>query len=226
MKQKITCRCDEVFEEDIPEYISLDNNPEYIEDILNGKFMSVKCPACKMVLPLEFPFYLNWNKIQTETHTLQFVPQKDRLAFLNKTFNQIEGAIIAIGYPELIEKITILNKNLNMTVIESIKLYLVEKALSSLPDKKPEFLLNSVEDNGKISNLLFYVYGLKDKEVAKIAVPISLYNTELEKFIENPNQEQFVALNYNGYISVHNINFETEDNSETTKENEEHKGEN
>ena len=44
--------------------------------------------------------------------------------------------------------------------------------------------------------------------------------------IENPNQEQFVALNYNGYISVHNINFETEDNSETTKENEEHKGEN
>ena len=44
--RKVTCRCETIFDADLPEEMDLDSSPGIFEDILSGDFLAVDCPSC------------------------------------------------------------------------------------------------------------------------------------------------------------------------------------
>ena len=119
------------------------------------------------------------------------IPERDRMGFINGAVKNEENDSVVIGFQELLERITVIENDLSVLTIESLKLLLLEKAASSLPDKKPVIFFNSVVMDGNTKNLEFYIHGLKEKEVAKAMIPFSLYKEEdLRKCLEERKIEK------------------------------------
>ena len=195
MKEKITCRCDNEFEVEIPELSDIDQDNSVLKEIKNGNFLTYRCPECGLTLPLEFKTRIKWSKIPGNNNTI------------------INDSVV-IGFQELLERITVIENDLSVLTIESLKLLLLEKAASSLPDKKPVIFFNSVVMDGNTKNLEFYIYGLKEKEVAKAMIPFSLYKEEDLKIKSGETPDYYDSFTVNGYISVNNISFDEDTDEE------------
>ena len=199
MKEKITCRCDNEFEVEIPELSDIDQDNSVLEEIKNGNFLTYRCPECGLTLPLEFKTRIKWSKIPGNNNTIMLIPERDRMGFINGAVKNEENDSVVIGFQEL---------------LESLKLLLLEKAASSLPDKKPVIFFNSVVMDGNTKNLEFYIYGLKEKEVAKAMIPFSLYKEEDLKIKSGETPDYYDSFTVNGYISVNNISFDEDTDEE------------
>jgi hypothetical protein len=75
MKQNINCLCTNNFIINIEEEIDLDSNPEYLENILNGSFMSYDCTACKKKHKPEFKIMIIWK---SKNLKLEVLPELER----------------------------------------------------------------------------------------------------------------------------------------------------
>lgn len=214
MKEKITCRCDNEFEVEIPELSDIDQDNSVLEEIKNGIFLTYRCPECGLTLPLEFKTRIKWSKIPGNNNTIMLIPERDRMGFINGAVKNEENDSVVIGFQELLERITVIENDLSVLTIESLKLLLLEKAASSLPDKKPVIFFNSVVMDGNTKNLEFYIYGLKEKEVAKAMIPFSLYKEEDLKIKSGETPDYYDSFTVNGYISVNNISFDEDTDEE------------
>ena len=128
--KKITCYCEKTFEKDIDDSFDMDKQPDIYEKILNGTFMSVQCPECDTTLKPEFPFKLIQDSRSID---IFFIPELDRNKyFMKKTdFTIPDSNRIVIGYKELVEKLTIINSDLNDQIIELLKYRILIKFLDS-----------------------------------------------------------------------------------------------
>lgn len=213
MKEKITCRCDNEFEVEIPELSDIDQDESILEEIKSGNFLTYRCPECGITLPLEFKTRIKWNKIPGKNNTIILIPERDRMGFINGAVKNEKDDSVVIGFQELLERLAVVENDLSVLTIESLKLLLLEKAASSLPDKKPVIFFNSVVSGEDTKNLEFYIHGLKEKEVAKAMIPFTLYKEEESKINLGENSDYYNSFTVNGYTSVNNISFD-EDNDE------------
>lgn len=214
MKEKITCRCDNEFEVEIPELSDIDQDNSVLKEIKNGNFLTYRCPECGLTLPLEFKTRIKWSKIPGNNNTIMLIPERDRMGFINGAVKNEKNDSVVIGFQELLERIAVIENDLSVLTIESLKLLLLEKAASSLPDKKPVIFFNSVVMDGNTKNLEFYIYGLKEKEVAKAMIPFSLYKEEDLKIKSGETPDYYDSFTVNGYISVNNISFDEDTDEE------------
>ncbi|MDR3166954.1 MAG: CpXC domain-containing protein, partial [Treponema sp.] len=60
LTHKIPCLCDNTFSVEAPEEINLDEQGEYIDEIMNGTFMNYTCPSCGKKHKPEFPLIVLW----------------------------------------------------------------------------------------------------------------------------------------------------------------------
>lgn len=214
MKEKITCRCDNEFEVEIPEMSDIDRDESILEKIKNGNFLTYRCPECGITLPLEFKTRIKWNKIANKNNTILLIPERDRIGFINGTVKNENNDSVVIGFQELLERIAVIENDLSVITVESIKLLLLEKAASSMPDTKPVIFFNKVISGENTKSLEFYIYGLKEKEVAKAMIPFNLYKEEESKILSGENADYYGSFTVNGYMSVNNISFEEENDEE------------
>jgi hypothetical protein len=199
MRHKIPCFCDNTFVVEVPEEINLDNDPQYIEDIIAGNFMNFPCGSCGKKHKPEFPMTVNWP---SKSLALEVLPELDRGTFYRRKQKKEDAPKeTVISYPEMAERIAVLKDALAVEAVEAIKYYLLVKADENYPEQDISVWYQNKNENG----LVFHLHGIKDNEVAVMQVPYSLYEKTLNDYRKNPKEEPFPSLREKSYCSIQNI---------------------
>ncbi|MCL2093072.1 MAG: CpXC domain-containing protein [Treponema sp.] len=208
MKRKIPCFCDNVFEEEIPEEIDLDKDPGYLEEILLGSFFSFTCPSCQKLHKPEFPLILLWPSKKLR---LEILPELDRGEFYRRkkppSFSDKLVLETIIGYPEMADRLAVIQDGYEPAAVEAIKYFLHLKAEEQYPDEELDIWYSPKEDLGaprSHETLEFHIHGIRDNEVAVMKVPMALYTKTLDDYKKSPKGELFSALRSSSYLSVKN----------------------
>ena len=197
MKQNIICPCGGNFPVEIEEEFDLDVNPEHIENICSGTFLSFICPVCGKKHKPEFKIMVVWK---SKNIRFEILPELDRGEFYRKKKDKSSVETI-IGYPEMSERIAVIKDDLVPIIIETLKYYLLVKAEEEFPDRK----INAWYYCKEPSVIEFHLDGIKSGEVAVMKVPMDVYEKTCEKYRKHPKNEIFTSLRINSYISVQNI---------------------
>ena len=207
MKRKITCYCDSSFEIDTPTEINLDKNPEYLDEILEGSFFSFECKKCRKKHKPEYPLKVIW---EGKKLNLEVLPEQERNTFYKKSTKETQkssGATeVLIGYPEMADRLAVIKEGLNPLIIETIKYYLHLKAEEEKNDGEIHiwFYAKNKGKSAKDASLEFHIHGLTQNEIAKMQIPLALYEKTMEDYKSNPKNEIYKALKFHNYLSVKN----------------------
>ncbi len=157
--------CENRFSAELPEAVDLAADPDVEKQILDGSFMTARCPRCGNVLRPELPFRL--------THAgrgldIYHVPSLDRDRYLA---GRLEGvpddvARVVIGFAELVEKLLIADAGLDDRVVEIVKFHLMRRAEQDRPGGEVSIRFVS-RGEGQLS---FDIHGLRQGEVGRVRV--------------------------------------------------------
>ncbi len=200
--RELTCMCENKFKADFPAVVDLEEKPDTIEEILRGEFMTARCPACGKILKLEFPFKLIDKSAGRE---IRFIPEAERvdsLKKIKKQKNNLSADRTVIGYPELVEKLSIFKHDLDDRVIEYIKYHLLSQILDKTSEET-EVLVYFYEK--KNDTLYFHIKGLKPDEIGVSRIPLDVYEKTSKDIDQKISQEPFCDFLYPPYISINKI---------------------
>jgi hypothetical protein len=191
---------------EVPEEIDLDLQSEYVEQILNGDFMSFTCSSCGQKHKPEFPVTLTWP---SRNRRYEVLPEMERGEFYRKKHTaarkSAEKNEYLIGYRELVDRIAVLRDGLEPIVIEGLKYYLLLKAEESFSSESGDEELTVWYHKQEGETLEFHLHGLRKDEVAITRVPRSLYEKTLGDYKKSPRSELFSSLCIHSYLSVQNL---------------------
>jgi len=218
--QKITCKCDCSFDVEYEKTIDLDVQTAVKEKIKNSSFLSFVCPSCGSKVNIELETEFVWKSKKT---TLLFVPEKKRMECLAfcagavridaennkkiKTEFLKKGQTPVIGYPELADRIAVLDADLDPEIVEAVKFFLLDNG-KNIKGKHIQILFEKLEGD----TIEFHLHGLREKEVAVMRVPLSLYRSVETDHKKGKQKEVFKALWLGPYLSYKNIHAEGDDN--------------
>ena len=200
--RKISCNCGESFDADLPEEIDGELEPEKWQEILSGEFMTVECPNCGYALKPDLPFHLKHSKLGID---LYYIPELDRSkAMTGKLpYSTADAKELVVGYPELVERLTLVDQGLDPRAIEVLKYSLFSSAFDTTEEEEGEvrILFHNLEND----KLVFYIEGLKKKEIGVSSIPLDTYKKITENLNEILKKEPFVSLLSPPYVSVNKI---------------------
>jgi hypothetical protein len=196
MKKTITCLCGTNILIDYKEEIDLDQEPENLTSILNGTFMSYKCSFCERKNKPEFPITVTWK---SKKLIMRVIPELDRGEFYRNKKENYQFETI-ISYPEMADRLAVINDGLEPVVIETLKSYLLDKAAENYPDKE----INAWYHSNSSAGIEFHLDGIRHGEVAVMRIPRELYDKTLDDYKKNPKNAGFSPLRVRSYLSVQN----------------------
>ncbi|HET6485779.1 MAG TPA: CpXC domain-containing protein [Spirochaetia bacterium] len=196
-KRRIACFCENSFDAEVPKSADLAADPQVEEQILNGDFMAVTCPACGKRLTPEFPFHLvgRGSPLRPQGWDAFLVPEEDRVAFLRGKLDYAPGTPtrVVVGFPELAEKVLVFGQGLDDRVIEVMKYYLLTgSAARSEAEMDPVFSYHGQEGGRHV----FHVSGLRKGEVAVARLGTELYQkiaADIERRVTEDPFKDFCA---------------------------------
>jgi len=198
----------------MPDTVDVQADPQVIQRILEGSFMQVKCDSCGKNLKPDFPVHFKNLTIAGKLLDLDYLPELERTQFFRNKID-ISAQRVAIGYTELREKILVSAHDLDDRALEILKFLLAEKALDKDTNehagKNISIILNNVE-NGRLE---FYLYGLKDDEVAVPRIKLDLYNKVLESMPERLENELYREIVQPPYVSINKISIESDEEEDS-----------
>ena len=197
---RIACFCETTFDAEIPSVADLSHDPEVGELILDGSFMSVTCPACGKRLSPEFPFRLTGVAAVGD---IFLVPEADRAAFARGRvdyLNPMPGRV-AVGYPELAEKVLIFGLGLDDRVIEIMKYYLLTgPAMAEAPHggRDVAAFYKGVEADRHVFN----IHGMKEGEVGVARLAQEFYSRVASDIDRRLQEEPFCDFCVAPWVSL------------------------
>lgn len=197
MKQKINCPCDNIFYINYQEEINPDTEPDIIDRIMDGTFMSYTCSKCGKLHKPEFPIHVIWDSKQTK---LEVLPETERGAFYRRKKDP-PGFSTVIGFPEMAERLAVLRDGLEPIPVEAIKYFLFMKADENYPDND----ISVWYQHASQESLEFHIHGIRNNEVAVSRIPLALYEKTLADNKKKPKSEPFSSLQCRSYMSIENI---------------------
>ena len=199
--EKITCVCDQTFSVEPQKEIDLDMDTDLINDILNGRFMVYKCPACGTELKLEFPVRIIQK---TRNMELFFIPEKDRSAMLrDKLPYPVSGdPRYIVGYPELVEKLTIFEYGLDDKTVELLKYHLLSHALETADAEREIHIYFNGKKEG---NLVFHIDGIRENELGVSRIPVETYQKAEKGLARSLSEEPLKSILSPPYISINKV---------------------
>ena len=206
-ERTITCFCEHVMEAPVPETIDLTTQPEVLDQIIEGEFLSFTCEKCGKKMKPEFQVALYDTGKNID---ILLIPELERATFLTGK-NSYNANRVVIGYTELSEKAIILKHNLDDRVVEIIKYLLLEK--SNNPDKTSitfAGMEHGTEQPDKQKKLLFHVHGLHENEVGVTRIPMDLYDKIEKDLPKRMEEEPFKEITTPPYVSINNITMEVD----------------
>jgi len=196
MKSTITCLCGTNILIDYEETIDLDQESKYLEEILSGAFMSYKCSFCGKKNKPEFPINIEWK---SKNLNMRVLPEQERGEFYRDKKDAYKFETI-ISYPEMADRLAVINDGLEPIVIEALKAYLLDKAMENYPDKE----INAWYHLNDPSFIEFHLDGIRQEEVAVMKIPHEVYTKTLNDYNKNPKNGIFPSLRVRSYLSVQN----------------------
>jgi hypothetical protein len=212
-KRRIACFCEKVFEVDLPTVIDVAARPEAADEVLRGEFMAVTCPACGKRLTPEFPCRFTGVPAGTlGTLDIELVPEAERIAYLAGRLGRDlrKPDRVAIGVPELGEKLTIFRAGLDDRAVEMLKFLLVTRPgrdgePSPAAGREVVVTFRGVE-GGK---LLFHIAGLREGEVAVARLERDLYDRIVADLGNRLVEEPFRDFCEPPYVSLRRVEQES-----------------
>ena len=201
MKRELTCHCGETVEADFPEEIDISSRPETVDEILNGSFLSVTCNSCGELLKPEFSTHIYDSGGRLD---LCYLPELERTRYLAGKV-ETDAERVAIGFPELREKILLFSKSLDDRAVELLKFMLLEKMEEP---NRADITLVEVNDQ---EELVFHIEGIKENEVGVSKIPLHLYTKIYDSLDERLQEESFSNIAEGQYVSIHKISIEDEE---------------
>ena len=208
-RRRIACFCDHVFEADIPSVVNLAERPETADEVLRGEFMVVSCPGCGRRLSPEFPCrFTGVTAGPLGILDIQLVPEADRVSYLAGRMDRDLGrpGRVAIGIPELAEKLTIFRAGLDDQAVEILKYLLVTKpdpGREPSPASDREVVATFRGEEG--ARLLFHLSGLRDGEVGVARVARDLYDKVVADLPTRLSEEPFSDFCDPPYVSLRRV---------------------
>ena len=201
MKRRIVCFCEHGFDAEVPDAVDLGKQPEVEQAIIDGEFLSIRCPNCGKVLKPEFPVLIEDPQAE---NSIYFVPELDRSAYFrgSLSYSLREANRVAIGYEELVEKFLLKRYNLDDRVVEIVKYYLLSKVMEDeTGDRELRILFSKREGD----TVLFNVLGFKKDEVGILKVPMATVEKVASQLEEKKHQEPFSEILKAPYVSINNL---------------------
>jgi hypothetical protein len=211
--RRIACFCEKVFEADLPSVIDLSARPEAADEVLRGEFMAVSCPACGKRLTPEFPCRFTGVPAGTlGTIDIELVPEAERVVYLAGRLGRDLGKPdrVAIGVPELAEKLMIFRAGLDDRAVEMLKFMLVTRPGRDgepSPAAGREVLVTFRGIEG--GRLLFHIAGLRETEVAVARIEQRLYDRIVADLGNRLAEEPFRDFCEPPYVSVRRVEQES-----------------
>jgi len=197
MKKNITCPCGRNISFDYLEIVNLDENPQLLNEIFNGTFMSINCPGCSKKHKPEFNITVIW---ESKNCNLSVIPELGRGEFyLKKKENPPFETVI--GFPEMADRLSVIKDELEPVVIETLKSYILAKAEENYPDNE----INVWYYCSSPSGIEFHLDGIRNEEVAVMRIPLEMYTKTLEEYNNHPKNSSFTSLRVRNYLSIQNI---------------------
>jgi len=197
LKKNIICPCGKTFPFEFEEEIDLDSNPQIMETILKGTFMSIACSSCGKLHKPEYRITLNWK---SKNLKLTAIPELERGEFyLKKNENNQNETVI--GFPEMADRLTVIKDGLEPVVIETLKSYILAKAEESYPD----YDINAWYCCSVPSGIEFHLEGIRQDEIAVMRIPLEMYDKTLDEYKKQPKKSLFASLRVRTYLSVQNL---------------------
>jgi len=196
MKSTINCLCGTNILIDYEEEINLDQEPKYFEEISNGSFMSYTCSFCGKKNKPEFPINIEWK---SKNLKMRVIPELERGEFYRDKKDNYKFETI-ISFPEMADRLAVINDGLDPVAIEALKAFLLDKAAESYPDKE----VNAWYHLNDPAFIEFHLDGIRQGEVAVMKIPQELYKKTLNDYKKNPKHGIFPSLRVRSYLSVQN----------------------
>jgi len=197
MKKNLNCLCGGNFSIDIDEEIDIDSNPEYLEKIFNGTFMSFVCPHCGKKHKPEHKLTVQWKSKKLK---LEVLPELDRGEFYLRKKDTPDFETV-IGFPEMADRLAVIKDDLEPVIIETLKSYLLAKAEENYPDNEINVWYHCKGSGG----IEFHLDGIRADEVAVMRVPLDLYEKTREDYRKHPKNDNFTQLRVRSYLSIQNL---------------------
>ncbi len=199
--RKVSCNCGHSFEADLPERVDCEKEPERWQEILSGEFLTVECPNCGHTLKPDLPFHLAHLSLGID---LYYIPEHDRSKAMSGElpYPVAEVKELVIGYPELVEKLTIADTGFDSRAIEVLKYYLLTPALDAAEGEGEIRIRFHKQEQDK---LVFYIEGLREEEIGVSRIPMETYKKVKENLKATLEQEPFMSLLSPPYVSVNKI---------------------
>lgn len=194
----ITCRCDKSFEADIPEELDLDQEPEALDAILEGNFLVMTCPHCGERIKPEVPIEIASRR---RGLALKVVAEAERSSWMEGMRNFPDGVDVIVGYAELYERALIIRDGLDARAIEILKYYILAKAMEGIAESGDTPLVR-YRGRSEDSRLSFGIEGLRQDEVALLALPFDRYEKALRDMPAIASSEPFSAFLFGPYKSI------------------------
>ena len=196
MKKNINCPCGNNLQIEYEEEVDLDKNPEHLESILTGTFMSYDCPACKKKLKPEYKIMIYWKSKNVKYEVL---PELERGEFYLRKKESLPHETI-IGFPEMADRLAIIKDGLEPIIIEALKSFLLAKADENYPDRE----INAWYYGHSSDSIEFHLDGIRSDEVAVMRLPMNIYEKTKEDYKKRPKSDLFSSLRVRSYLSVQN----------------------
>jgi hypothetical protein len=99
------------------------------------------------------------------------------------------------------DRLSVINDDLEPVVIETLKSFLLAKAVENYPDKE----INAWYHCKGPSGIEFHLDGIRAGEVAVMRIPTDMYEKTLDDYRKRPKNDMFSSLRVCSYLSVQNI---------------------
>jgi len=193
----VTCRCERTFDAELPDEIDLDSDPSVLDEILEGNFLTVTCPHCGHRLKPDIPVSIRSRRRGLD---IKVLPEGERSALLDGRTTETAGVEFLVGYPELYERALVIREGLDPGAVEVLKYYILAKALESAGASSDPIV--SFRGRTADNKLSFGIAGLRDEEVAILALPYDHYEKACKNLASLAMTEPFSTFLSGPYRSV------------------------
>jgi len=174
--RRMACFCEKTFEAELPDSVDFAVDEGVEQLIVQGGFMAVDCPACGKRLTPEFPCLVSVARGIPGAdggRGIFLVPEAERVACMRGKRPGVEGhARIAIGMPELVEKVLVFGKGLDDRIIEIMKFYLLTGAAGGAGEDRDVTFLYRGDEGDRI---VFHIRGLAEGEIGVARLSREIY---------------------------------------------------
>ncbi len=198
--KKFVCHCEQEIDLDIPDLLDLDANPLIMKEIIDGSYLTTTCPKCGTKLRPEFSLRVQSAKNKLDAFVLT---ELDRLSVYREKADAPRACELLVGFPELMERLKIMDAGLDAAAIEVIKYYVQGKAEETESGADINVFFNSLKD-GK---LVFHILGFASGDAGILNIPRDTYESTRKDLPAITRKKPFSDLSSGNYHSIKKLAF-------------------